>query len=112
VHEATVSRITSSKYMQTEWGIFSLKHFFSNSVAGTAIAGPRFSKEGVKEIIREIIGQEGGQTPRAPGARAGGLSDQKIVEILAAKGVSLARRTVAKYRGELAIESSYQRRRT
>ena len=112
VHEATVSRITSSKYMQTEWGIFSLKHFFSNSVAGTASAGPRFSKEGVKEIIREIIGQEGGQTSRAPGARAGGLSDQKIVEILAGKGVSLARRTVAKYRGELAIESSYQRRRT
>ncbi|MGA2977148.1 MAG: RNA polymerase factor sigma-54 [Spirochaetia bacterium] len=117
VHEATVSRITSSKYMQTEWGIFSLKHFFSNSVAGTGMAGTRFSKEGVKEIIREIIEQEG---PAArPGARTGehaprarGISDQKIVEILAAKGVSLARRTVAKYRGELAIESSYQRRRT
>jgi RNA polymerase sigma-54 factor len=108
VHEATVSRITSSKYMQTEWGIFSLKHFFSNSVAGTVGTGPRFSKEGVKEIIREIIGQESARA----GARTGGLSDQKIVEILAAKGVSLARRTVAKYRGELAIESSYQRRRT
>jgi RNA polymerase sigma-54 factor len=102
VHEATVSRITSSKYMQTEWGIFSLKHFFSNSVAGTGTTGTRFSKEGVKEIIREIIGQKD----------AGSLSDQKIVEVLAAKGVSLARRTVAKYRGELAIESSYQRRRT
>ena len=117
VHEATVSRITSSKYMQTEWGIFSLKHFFSNSVAGTAIAGPRFSKEGVKEIIREIIGQEGADAAGAPGAavsgaRAGGLSDQRIVEILAARGISLARRTVAKYRGELAIESSYSRRRT
>ena len=110
VHEATVSRITSSKYMQTEWGIFSLKHFFSNSVAGTVSAGPRFSKEGVKEIIREIIGQENARAGAE--ARAGGLSDQKIVEILAAKGVSLARRTVAKYRGELAIESSYQRRRT
>jgi RNA polymerase sigma-54 factor len=103
VHEATVSRITSSKYIQTEWGIFSLKHFFSNSVAGTGSSSTRFSKEGVKEIIREIIGQEGG---------GGGLSDQKIVELLATKGVSLARRTVAKYRGELAIESSYQRRRT
>jgi RNA polymerase sigma-54 factor len=102
VHEATVSRITSSKYIQTEWGIFSLKHFFSNSVAGTGMTSTRFSKEGVKEIIREIIGQK----------NAGSLSDQKIVEILAAKGVSLARRTVAKYRGELAIESSYQRRRT
>jgi RNA polymerase sigma-54 factor len=117
VHEATVSRITSSKYMQTEWGIFRLKHFFSNSVAGTGTAGPRFSKEGVKEVIREIIGQEGADaagTPgaAAPGARAGGLSDQRIVEILAARGISLARRTVAKYRGELAIESSYSRRRT
>ncbi len=102
VHEATVSRITSSKYVQTEWGIFALKHFFSNSVPGTASGGSRFSKEGVKEIIREIIGQEGGGT----------LSDQRIVEILAAQGVSIARRTVAKYRGELAIDSSYQRRRT
>jgi len=125
VHEATVSRITSAKYIQTEWGIFSLKHFFSNSVpATTATTGSRFSKEGVKEIIREIIEQERArEAQKAPGARGGaprgetsgsgerGLSDQKIVEILASKGVSLARRTVAKYRGELAIESSYQRRR-
>ena len=102
VHEATVSRITSAKYVQTEWGIFALKHFFSNSVAGTGTSGSRFSKEGVKEIIREIIGKEGG----------GALSDQKIVEMLAVQGVSIARRTVAKYRGELAIDSSYQRRRT
>ncbi len=110
VHEATVSRITSAKYMQTEWGIFSLKHFFTSSVAAIGATGAVFSKEGVKEIIREIIEQEG--APAARGAKAGGLSDQKIVEILAGKGVSLARRTVAKYRGELAIESSYQRRRT
>jgi len=71
----------------------------------------------VKEIIREIIEQEGPQ--RASSAEAQthvkkprGISDQKIVEILAARGVSLARRTVAKYRNELAIDSSYQRRRT
>ena len=124
VHEATVSRITSSKYIQTEWGIFALKHFFSNSVAATGTAGSKFSKEGVKEIIREIIEQEkAAEAQKAQGTREGtrgeahgsggrGLSDQKIVEILAARGVSLARRTVAKYRGELAIESSYQRRRT
>ena len=55
---------------------------------------------GVKETIREIIAAEGES-----------LSDQKIVEILAGRGISLARRTVAKYRGELAIDSSYQRRR-
>jgi len=102
VHEATVSRITSSKYVQTEWGIFALKHFFSNSIAGAGSTGSRFSKEGVKETIREIIEQEGGEK---------GLSDQKIVEILAGRGITLARRTVAKYRGELDIESSYQRRR-
>ncbi len=121
VHEATVSRITSSKYMQTEWGIYSLKHFFSNSVAGTTNTGTQFSKEGVKEIIREIIGQEAprptttGNAPAAPGRNAPAapaLSDQKIVELLAARGISLARRTVAKYRGELEIESSYQRRRS
>jgi RNA polymerase sigma-54 factor len=102
VHEATVSRITSAKYMQTEWGIFSLKHFFSNSIAGPGSTGSRFSKEGVKEIIKEIIEQEGGGK---------GLSDQKIVEILANRGIHLARRTVAKYRNELEIDSSYQRRR-
>ena len=70
VHEATVSRITSAKYVQTEWGIYALKHFFSNSIAGPGTTGSRFSKEGVKEIVREIIEQEGG---------AKGLSDQKIV---------------------------------
>jgi RNA polymerase sigma-54 factor len=121
VHEATVSRITSAKYIQTEWGIFALKHFFSNSVPATPNGGGKFSKEGVKEIIREIIEQEKAAEARraqartrgeAPGSAGRGLSDQKIVEILAARGVSLARRTVAKYRGELAIESSYQRRRT
>ena len=71
----------------------------------------------MKEIIREIIEQEKAAEARkargeAHGSGGRGLSDQKIVEILAARGVSLARRTVAKYRGELAIESSYQRRRT
>jgi RNA polymerase sigma-54 factor len=107
VHEATVSRITSAKHVQNEWGIFALKHFFSNSIAGSGSSGSRFSKGGVKETIREIIGAEGG------GGTAGeSLSDQKIVEILAARGITLARRTVAKYRGELAIDSSYQRRRT
>ncbi len=102
VHEATVSRITSSKHMQTEWGIFELKHFFSNSIAGPGTAGSRFSKVGVKEIVKEIIQAEGGEK---------GLSDQKIMEVLANRGIRIARRTVAKYRGELDIESSYQRRR-
>jgi RNA polymerase sigma-54 factor len=101
VHEATVSRITTAKYLQTDWGIFELKHFFSNAVAGAAGVSSRFSKGGVKEIVREIIASEQGRK----------LSDREIVGALAARGITIARRTVAKYRGELAIESSYQRRR-
>ena len=98
VHEATVSRVTNGKYIQTEWGIFELKHFFSNSVAGSAPGGGRFSKEGVKEMIKEIVRGE-----------AGKLTDEKIVAALAEKGVKIARRTIAKYRKELDIMSSHHR---
>ena len=101
VHEATVSRITTAKYLQTDWGIFELKHFFSNAVAGPGGSSSRFSKGGVKEIVREIVTSEQGRT----------LSDREIMGALAARGITIARRTVAKYRGELAIDSSYQRRR-
>jgi len=101
VHEATVSRITTSKYMQTEWGIFELKYFFSNSISGAGSSGSRFSKEGVKEIIKEIIEEE----------KTRHLSDQNITEILQKRGISLARRTVAKYRKELDILSSYNRKK-
>lgn len=100
VHEATVSRITNGKYMQTEFGIFELKHFFSNPVSSVRQDGSRFSKEGVKEVIREIIEHEGG---------ADHLPDNKIVELLAVRGIRIARRTVAKYRSELDIMSSYRR---
>ncbi len=101
VHEATVSRITTSKYMQTEWGIYELKYFFSNSISGAGSSGSRFSKEGVKEMIKEIIEEEKNRH----------LSDQNISEILQKRGISLARRTVAKYRKELDILSSYNRKR-
>ncbi len=100
VHEATVSRVTSGKYIQTEWGIFELKYFFTSSVPGSGSEGSRFSKEGVKEMIREIIEAEG---------KGRHLTDKKIMEVLAGKGVRLARRTVAKYRKELDIMSSYGR---
>ncbi len=99
VHEATVSRITTNKYMQTEWGIFELKYFFSNSISGPGSSGSRFSKQGVKEIIREIIEEEGDAQ----------LTDKKIAAVLAEKGIKLARRTVSKYRKELDISSSFQR---
>jgi len=96
VHETTVSRIASRKYVQTEWGIFELRHFFTNAVSGTE--GSRFSKQGVKEMIREIIEAE-----------TKALSDQAIAGILAEKGVKIARRTVAKYRNELKMSTSFDR---
>lgn len=100
VHETTVSRIANAKYMQTEWGIYPIKYFFTNSISGAGSSGSRYSKEGVKEIIREILEEEGG------GKR---LSDQKISDLLKKRGIDLARRTVAKYRNELKIDSSFDR---
>ena len=99
VHEATVSRITTAKYIQTEWGIFELKYFFSNSISGTGSAGSTFSKQGVKEILKEIVEQEVGTQ----------LTDNKITEMLSERGIKIARRTVSKYRKELDIPSSFQR---
>jgi RNA polymerase sigma-54 factor len=96
--ESTISRAARGKYMQTEWGIFELRHFFTNSISGSGSAGSQFSKEGVKEIIRELIGSEDRR-----------LSDQEITELLSKKGIPLARRTVAKYRHELDLGSSYTR---
>jgi len=98
LHETTVSRAANGKYMQTEWGIFELRHFFTNSITGTGSGGSRYSKEGVKEIIRDIL--ESDETR---------LSDKDIVELLHKKGITIARRTVAKYRNELDLGSSYER---
>jgi RNA polymerase sigma-54 factor len=98
VHETTVSRTSNGKYMQTEWGIFELKHFFTNSISGAGSSGSRYSKEGVKEIIREMIQGE-----------ARHFSDQELAGLLAKRGIPLARRTVAKYRKELDLGSSYDR---
>jgi RNA polymerase sigma-54 factor len=98
IHETTVSRTANGKYMQTEWGIFELRHFFTNSISGAGSGGSRYSKSGVKEIIREIISIE-----------KENLSDQDIADLLAKRGISLARRTVAKYRKELDLGSSYAR---
>jgi RNA polymerase sigma-54 factor len=99
VHEATVSRLTNGKYVQTDFGLFELKYFFSNAVAGTNSKGIQYSKEGVKAIVKEILESEQGGT----------LSDQKITDLLEKRGVTIARRTVAKYRKELDISSSYDR---
>jgi len=98
IHETTVSRTANGKYMQTEWGIFELRYFFTNSISGTGSEGSRFSKEGVKAIIQELID-----------ADEQNLSDLDISGLLAQRGISLARRTVAKYRKELDLGSSYTR---
>jgi RNA polymerase sigma-54 factor len=98
LHETTVSRAANGKYMQTEWGIFELRHFFTNSITGTGSGGSRYSKEGVKEIIKDILKSDETR-----------LSDKDIVELLSNRGITLARRTVAKYRNELDLGSSYDR---
>ncbi|MCL2186892.1 MAG: RNA polymerase factor sigma-54 [Treponema sp.] len=99
IHETTVSRTAHGKYMQTEWGIFEIRYFFTNSISGAGSVGSQFSKESVKEIIKEIITAENRL-----------LSDQEISALLNQKGIALARRTVAKYRKELDMGSSYTRK--
>jgi RNA polymerase sigma-54 factor len=99
IHETTVSRTANGKYMQTEWGIYEIRYFFTNSISGTGSGGSRFSKESVKQIIKEIITAENRL-----------LSDQEISALLNQKGIALARRTVAKYRKELDMGSSYARK--
>ncbi|MCL2243608.1 MAG: RNA polymerase factor sigma-54 [Treponema sp.] len=99
VHETTISRTANGKYMQTEWGIYEIRYFFTNSISGTGSSGSKYSKESVKEIIKEIITAENRL-----------LSDNDISALLHQKGIALARRTVAKYRKELDMGSSYTRR--
>jgi len=99
LHETTVSRIANGKYMQTEWGIFEIRYFFTNSIGKTGSNSSNFSKEGVKQVIKEIINAENRL-----------LSDQDISALLSKRGIALARRTVAKYRKELDMGSSYTRK--
>lgn len=100
VHETTVSRAVANKYVQTPHGVFELKFFFTSGYQSDA--GQSVANTSVKEMIADIIA---GEDPGAP------LSDQDIVGLLAAKGLQLARRTVAKYREELGLLSSNLRRR-
>jgi RNA polymerase sigma-54 factor len=101
MHESTVSRVTSNKYMQTPRGTFELKYFFTSAISAAGL-GEAHSSEAVKHRIKELIDAE---SPRQV------LSDDKLVEILLAEGIDIARRTVAKYRELMRIPSSVQRRR-
>jgi len=101
MHESTVSRVTSNKFMATPRGLFELKYFFTTSIQG-ANGGEAHSAEAVRFRIKALIDAETADTV---------LSDDRIVEILRTEGIDIARRTVAKYREAMRIPSSVQRRR-
>ena len=98
MHESTVSRVTTNKYVHTPWGVFELKYFFSSGIKS---GNSEVSSESVKERIRELIASEDHKKP---------LSDQALVSILKGEGLDIARRTVAKYREMLGILSSARRK--
>jgi RNA polymerase sigma-54 factor len=100
VHETTVSRAVSGKYMATPHGIFEMKYFFTSGYQ--TAAGESLSNTSVKEAVLDLVKHEDGNAP---------LSDQQIVEILTERGIPIARRTVAKYRTELNILPSHMRRK-
>ena len=97
VHETTMSRLAQSKWVDTDWGLFQMKYFFTQGVQSTSDGSESVSRNVVKDMIAEIV------------AENGALSDQKISDILLSRGIRCARRTVGKYRGELNIDSSYSR---
>jgi RNA polymerase sigma-54 factor len=101
MHESTVSRVTSNKYIATPRGVLELKYFFTASIQAVD-GGENHSAEAVRDRIREMIGREGIRDV---------LSDDRIVSLLTADGVNIARRTVAKYREAMRIPSSVERRR-
>ncbi|MBE4906981.1 RNA polymerase factor sigma-54 [Bacillus luteolus] len=102
VHESTVSRTCRDKYVQTPYGVVEMKSFFSSAIQ-TANSGEETSSAGVKEMIEKIVSEEDKKKP---------LSDQKIVEILKDEhNIVVSRRTIAKYRDQLGILSSSQRKR-
>ncbi|MEZ4872189.1 MAG: RNA polymerase factor sigma-54 [Bdellovibrionales bacterium] len=100
MHESTVSRVTTNKYVHTPQGIFELKYFFNSGINKTD--GDSLASESVKLKIKNLIGDE---DPKSP------LSDQKIVDLLKKDGIKIARRTVAKYRDMLKILPSSKRKK-
>jgi RNA polymerase sigma-54 factor len=99
VHESTVSRVTTNKYVQCPHGIFELKYFFNAGIQ--RLGGEDLAAEAVKQKIRKLVGEENRKNP---------MSDQQIVQVLASENIKIARRTVAKYREALGILPSQQRK--
>ena len=100
MHESTISRVTTQKYMHTPRGVFELKYFFSSHVATTS--GGECSSTAIRALIKKLVAAE---NPRKP------LSDNKITQLLEEQGVKVARRTIAKYRETLMIPPSNERKR-
>jgi len=100
MHESTISRVTTQKYMHTPRGIFELKYFFSSHVSTKG--GGECSSTAIRAIIKKLIAAENRRKP---------LSDSKITELLEEKGINVARRTIAKYRESLSIPPSNERKR-
>ena len=100
MHESTISRVTTRKYMHTPRGIFELKYFFSSHVATTT--GGACSSTAIRALIRKLIAAE---NPRKP------LSDSRLAQLLEEQGIKVARRTIAKYRDSLYIPPSSERKR-
>ncbi|NIW86616.1 MAG: RNA polymerase factor sigma-54 [Gammaproteobacteria bacterium] len=100
MHESTVSRVTTKKYMHTPRGIYELKYFFSSHLS--TAAGGECSSTAIRALIKKLIATE---NPRKP------LSDNKLASLLADQGINVARRTVAKYREAMLIPSSNERKR-
>ncbi|MEO6697930.1 MAG: RNA polymerase factor sigma-54, partial [Paraperlucidibaca sp.] len=100
LHESTISRVTTQKYLLTPRGLFELKYFFSSHV-GTS-SGGEASSTAIRAMIKKLVSQE---NPKKP------LSDSKLADLLLEQGIEVARRTVAKYRESLNIPSSSDRKR-
>lgn len=100
MHESTISRVTTQKFMHTPRGVFELKYFFSSHVSTTG--GGEASSTAIRAMIRKLVSQE---DPRKP------LSDNKITDLLLEQGIEVARRTIAKYRESLNIPPSNERKR-
>jgi RNA polymerase sigma-54 factor len=100
MHESTISRVTTNKYVYTPQGVFDLKFFFNSAI--NMSLGDQIASESVKEKIRQIVQSEDSENP---------LSDQEIADMLRRQDVIIARRTVAKYRGMLGVLSSSKRKK-
>lgn len=100
MHESTISRVTTAKYMHTPQGIFELKYFFSSHVSTDS--GGECSSTAIRALIKKIVAAEPAKKP---------LSDNKIATLLADEGIKVARRTIAKYRESMNIPPSNERKR-